>query len=129
MITLQPYQYVWFNEVARFFANEKNYEIDFWGYSMREAAMHAKERQGPADWVISPDGFNPSHLARIFLTERFSTDAAPVAPGTTYLLVSSTRTNTQPPKECDSVTTLRDGNCWPRALCIWHSSRDAANNQ
>jgi hypothetical protein len=104
MITLQPYQYVWFNEVARFFANEKNYETDFWGYSMREAAAHARGLQGPTDWVISPNyPGNPSHLARIFITERFSTDAAPVAPGTTYLLVRSTRANTQPPKECDSV--------------------------
>ena len=104
MITLQPYQYVWFNEVARFFANEKNYETDFWGYSMREAAAHARGLQGPTDWVISPNyPSNPRHLAEIFLTERFSTDTAPVAPGATYLLVSSTRANTQPPKECDGV--------------------------
>jgi hypothetical protein len=51
VITLQPYQYVWFNEVARFFVNEKNYETDFWGYSMREAAVHARGLQGPTDWL------------------------------------------------------------------------------
>jgi hypothetical protein len=101
MITLQPYQYVWFNEAARFFANEKNYETDFWGYSMREASIHAREQQGPTNWVISSSDLG--HLARIFITERFSTDAAPVAAGTTYLLVGLTRTNRQPPKECDSV--------------------------
>ena len=84
MITLQPYQYVWFNEVARFFANEKNYEIDFWGYSMREATIHARDRQGPTNWIISPRYLgNPSHLAQIFLTERFSTDAESVLPGAT----------------------------------------------
>jgi hypothetical protein len=104
MITLQPYQYVWFNEAARFFANEKNYETDFWGYSMREAAAHARGLQGPTDWVISPNyPSNPKHLAKIFITERFSTNAAPVAPGATYFLVSLMRTNTHPPKECDSV--------------------------
>jgi hypothetical protein len=103
MITLQPCQYVWFNEAARFFTSEKNYETDFWGYSMREAAVHALGLQGPTDWVISSGRFSPSHLAKIFITERFSRDAAPVVPGTTYLLVSSTRTNTQPPNECDGV--------------------------
>jgi hypothetical protein len=104
MISLQPYQCVWFNEVARFFADEKNYETDFWGYSMREAAVHARGLQSQTDWVISPNyPGNPGHLAKIFLTERFSTDAAPVLPGATYFLVSSTRMNTQPPKECDSV--------------------------
>jgi hypothetical protein len=103
MVTLQPYQYVWFNEAARFFANEKNYETDFWGYSVREAAAHARDRQGPTDWIISPRFGNPSHLAQTFLSERFSTDTASVLPGTTYLLVSITRANTQPPKECYNV--------------------------
>jgi hypothetical protein len=102
MITLQPH--AWVNEVARFCANEKNYETDFWGYSMREAAANARGLQGPTDWVISPNyPSNPRHLTRIFLTKRFLTDAAPVAPSTAYLLLSSMRTNTHPPNECDSV--------------------------
>ena len=41
-VTLQPYGYVWFNEWARFFANETNYDTDYWGYSLREAATLAK---------------------------------------------------------------------------------------
>jgi hypothetical protein len=46
---------------------------------------------------------NPRHLAKIFLTERFSTDAESVLPGATYFIVSLTRMNTQPPKECGGV--------------------------
>jgi hypothetical protein len=100
---LQPYQYVWFNEVGRFFASEKNYETDYWGYSMRQAAIHARYLQGPLEWVVSPKPNNPSHLVKIFITERFSTDLESVPLGATYLLVSSTRMNRQPSDGCDRV--------------------------
>jgi hypothetical protein len=105
-LRLQPYQYVWFNEVARFFASERNFETDYWGYSMRQAAIRARDRQGPTDWVVSPNysyPLNPSHLARIFIPERFSTNVGSVPLGATYLLVSITRMNSQPPEQCDNV--------------------------
>ncbi len=103
-ISLQPYEYVWFNEAARFFASEKNYETDYWGYSLRQAAARARELQGPTDWVVSPDDDpNPSDLVKPFFTERFSTEVASVPRGATYFLVSITRMNTQPPKQCNNV--------------------------
>jgi hypothetical protein len=103
-MSLHPYEYVWFNEVARFFASEKNYETDYWGYSMREAAIRARDLQGPMDWVVCPrERPSACHLAKIFLNERFSTDLASVPIGATYLLVSITRANTQPPHECDNI--------------------------
>jgi hypothetical protein len=103
-MSLQPYQYIWFNEPARFFASEKNYETDYWGYSMRQAAIRARELQGPMDWVVSLKyHLNPSHLVKIFIPERFSTDLVSVPQRATYFLVSSTRQNTQPPNECDNI--------------------------
>ena len=101
---LQPYQYVWFNEPARFFASEKNYETDYWGYSMRQVAIRARDLQGPTDWVVSPKyHLNPSHLVRIFISERFSRELSSVPLGATYFLVSSTRQNAQAPKECGNA--------------------------
>ena len=101
---LQPYQYVWFNEAARFFASEKNFETDYWGYSLREAVARARSLQGPTDWIVSPSGdLNPGHLARIFATERFGKQAALVPPGAPYFFVRTTRTNWQPPEHCDQV--------------------------
>ena len=103
-ISLQPYEYVWFNEAAVFFASEKNYETDYWGYSLRQAAARARELQGPTDWVVSPDDdANPGELVEPLITERFSTEVESVPRGATYFLVSITRMNTQPPKECDNV--------------------------
>lgn len=103
-VALQPYQYVWFNEVARFVASEENFETDFWGFSMRQAALHARELQDPDDWVVSPKrNSNPAHLAGLVIAARFSTDVASVPPGATYFLVSLTRRNTKPPEQCVRV--------------------------
>jgi hypothetical protein len=89
--SLHPYQFVWFNEAARFFASERNYETDYWGYFMREAAIRARELQGPMDLLVSTyEHANPSHLiTRIFTAERFSGMSEMLPPGTSYLLVTS----------------------------------------
>jgi hypothetical protein len=101
MITLQPYQYIWFNEPARLFASEKNYETDYWGYSMRQAALHAKALQGPMDWVVSP-----REIPKLLITDRFLTDRNLVPAGAAYLLVGITRVNNKPPKECEEVYNI-----------------------
>ena len=103
---IQPYQYVWFNEPARFFASEKNFETDYWGYSLREAAAHARGLQGPTDWIVSPGDGNAGHLVRIFAPERFAKEPETVPPGTTYFFVSTTRTNKQVPEHCDEVWSV-----------------------
>lgn len=103
-LKLQPYQYVWFNEPARFFASEKNFETDYWGYSLREATAVANNERGSGDWIISqPGDANPSHLVGIYAKERFAQSAGSVPPGATYYAVSVTRMNRQPPKQCSKV--------------------------
>jgi hypothetical protein len=102
--TVQPYQYVWFNEAGRFYASEKNFETDYWGYSLREAVAHARTLQGPKDWIVAPTSdMNPSHLIEIFATERFSRDMERVPPGATYFVVKTTRTDSQAPADCGEV--------------------------
>ena len=103
-LTLQPYQYVWFNEAARFFASEKNFETDYWGFSLREAVARARGLQGSTDWIVGPTtDLNPGHLVRDFATDRFAADAGSVPPGATYFIVRITRMNKQPPEHCDEV--------------------------
>jgi hypothetical protein len=67
-VTLQPYGYVWFNEWARFFANETNYETDFWGYSLREAASLARALRGSNEWIV---GFQ-SNLIESLVPEHYA---------------------------------------------------------
>jgi hypothetical protein len=98
-ITLQPYGYVWFNEWARFFANETNYETDYWGYSLREAASLAKAQRGPNEWILG----NPSHLIGPFVPERYAHDPAALPQAGSYLRVESTRGNTRPPAGCTTI--------------------------
>lgn len=101
-LKLQPYQYVWFNEVARFFANETNFETDYWGYSLREAAKHARALQGPTDWIVAPArDFNPFHLVGLSVHDRFTTNADAVPPGDAYYVVKITRMNKPVPEHCD----------------------------
>lgn len=103
-LKLQPYQYVWFNEPARFFASEKNFETDYWGYSLREAVARARVLQGTADWIVGPaTDLNPSHLVRIYATERFAPDEKSVPAGAAYIVVRTTRMNKQPPQGCADV--------------------------
>ena len=104
LLRLQPYQYVWFNEAARFFATDTNFETDYWGYSLREATMMARGQRGTSDWIVStPGGANPTHLVGIYATERFTQNVGSVPPGATYYEVSVTRMNRQPPVRCGSV--------------------------
>lgn len=103
-LRLHPYQYVWFNEAARVFATEENYETDYWGYSLREATSLALNKRRSADWIVSQPGRgNPNHLVEIFAKERFVHSAGSVPPGATYYDVSVTRMNTKPPEHCSEV--------------------------
>jgi hypothetical protein len=103
-IALQPYQYVWFNEVGRFFASDRNFETDYWGFSLREATGQARALQGPADWIVgSPADVNPSHLVRIYAGERFTTEENSLPAGARYFYVRTTRMNKPPPHDCTNV--------------------------
>jgi hypothetical protein len=98
-VTLQPYEYIWFNEWARFFANETNYETDYWGYSLREAASLAKDLRGSNEWIV---GY-PRELVEPFVRERYASEVTALPEGSGYLWVRSTRRNLRPPPECTTV--------------------------
>jgi hypothetical protein len=102
-VALQPYGYVWFNEWARFFANETNYETDYWGYSLREAASLAQALRGSNEWIV---GY-PNSLVESFVPERYATDIATIPQGSSYLFVESyskyRRANERPPTGCKIV--------------------------
>jgi hypothetical protein len=61
-----PYQYVWFNEVARQFKVERYFEIDYWGAAGRGLASQLNiesKRVGPFNYVYGDMDF----LIRPFL--------------------------------------------------------------
>jgi hypothetical protein len=101
-VSLHPYGYIWFNEAARFFASDKNYETDYWAYSIREAAVRAKGLQGPTDWVVS----DKLELVKPILSERSAEDVHSVPFGNAYFFVNLTKGNAQPPQECEKVDYL-----------------------
>lgn len=61
-----PYQYIWFNEVARQFKVEKYFDTDYWGASGRELANQlavVSKRVGPMDCIYG----EPNDLIGMFL--------------------------------------------------------------
>ncbi|HEX4639600.1 MAG TPA: hypothetical protein VH170_08945 [Chthoniobacterales bacterium] len=65
-IQLNPYQYVYFNEVSRFFDVDRLFETDYWGISARE---HARQLAPKVRSLVNPDCFyaDPVWLYRPFL--------------------------------------------------------------
>ncbi|HQW20323.1 MAG TPA: hypothetical protein PLI90_06595 [Rhodocyclaceae bacterium] len=66
-----PYQYIWFNEVARQFKVEKYFEIDYWGASGRGLANQltvAVKRVGPVNCLYA----DPYLLTLPFLGKEFT---------------------------------------------------------
>jgi hypothetical protein len=86
--SLHPYEYTWFNECGRVYANERNYETDYWGFSLREATERANRERRPQEPLYG----NPSHLVQPFATPRAAVAQERDLPsGTSFILVMSTR--------------------------------------
>ena len=98
-LKLQPYGYVWFNELARFYANESNYDTDYWGYSLKEAANLGKDNRRPNEWIIG----HPHHLVAPFVPKPHTGKVERVPQGDSYLIVRYTRSNASAPSECEML--------------------------
>lgn len=94
-----PYQYIWFNEPARFFANEENFETDYWGYSLKEASRHARRYDDQKMPIV---GWPPHLVASYFPSGRRIVDKehASALEGGPYLMIALTRQIISPPKNC-----------------------------
>ena len=44
-VKIYPYQYVWFNTPARFLDLSKNFELDYWGLSGKDLAIHISKQK------------------------------------------------------------------------------------
>jgi len=65
-VRLSPYQYVYFNEITRFFEVDRLFETDYWGISARE---HARRLQVSAPFVGSDCLYaDPPWLYRPFMS-------------------------------------------------------------
>jgi len=67
-VKMYPYQYVWFNEVARFSNINQNFETDWWGSSLRRLAR--KVNQNATDFSKTQCIYaDPAHLMGPFLNK------------------------------------------------------------
>jgi hypothetical protein len=97
VVRLQPYSYVWFNEPTRLFASHKNYETDYWGFSLKEATKDAQMLIGPMDFVVG----EPAHLVAPFNhVGKMARTVADVPLGASYIQISYTRTGTTAGGDC-----------------------------
>ena len=67
-VSLFPYQYTWYNEIARFGEIDGRYETDYWGLSAREAAPIVERvvKEGaPVGCIVA----RPKQLYRYYLPE------------------------------------------------------------
>jgi len=101
-VRLQPYGYVWFNEFARFYANESNYETDHWGFSLKEAADIGKDHRKPDEWVVG----KPYHLVAPFVAEPHTRKLKVVPEDENYLLIAYTKNNNKPPARCKMLSQV-----------------------
>ena len=68
-IKMYPYQYVWFNEAARFSNINQNFETDWWGSSLRRLAR--KVNQNPKEFSKTQCIYaDPAHLMGPFLNKK-----------------------------------------------------------
>jgi hypothetical protein len=112
-VRLQPYGYVWFNELARFYANESNYETDYWGYSLREAANLGKVYRRPDEWIVG----RPHHLVEPFVAKPHTSKVEVVPQGSSYLFVGYTRSSARRPSGCKMLGQVtRDQILAPQSL-------------
>ncbi len=68
-IKMYPYQYVWFNEVARFTNINQNFETDWWGSSLRRLARKLNQNANEfsqAQCIYA----DPAHLMGPFLNKK-----------------------------------------------------------
>jgi len=87
-ITLQPYSYIWRNELARFWADDSVYEADYWGFSMHEATHKARPFISSDTYVVG----QPPHLVSIDKPSGILIDkAASVPKGAQYISIAVAR--------------------------------------
>ena len=68
-IKMYPYQYVWFNEIARFSDINRNFETDWWGSSLRRLAK--KVNQNAKEFSHTQCIYaDPAHLMGPFLNKK-----------------------------------------------------------
>lgn len=93
-----PYQYIWFNEIARQFKVEKYFAIDYWGASGRGLAAQlllVEKRVGPVNCIYA----EPDFLIRPFMGNNFAgcflpLDLRTLTSPRPYLTTSFSRTST-----------------------------------
>jgi hypothetical protein len=104
-ITLFPYNYVYFNEYGRKFATPEQFDLEYWGFSLREAS-HRVNAITCKDETASKiyHSANPSHLANPFMKCSKPTNVrTKLEAGEVKYVLSYTRTNKRPPKACELV--------------------------
>ena len=106
-IKIFPYQYVWFNEPARFFNLSDNYETDYWGSSGRRLANWIN-RQNYEDICVYS---SPFHLYAPFLDKEKTTCSEILngeiytTPNRPFLIARYRRGKFDPPEGCEIVYT------------------------
>lgn len=104
-IRLFPFNYVYFNEPSRFFVTEKTFDTDYWGYSLREAAIPLADagRNVAAEAPILYTAW-PQHLIEPFA----GPNTRPIPPetldeGVPHYQISLTRGGAEPSASCGHI--------------------------
>ncbi|MEO1101667.1 MAG: hypothetical protein AAFW65_07460 [Pseudomonadota bacterium] len=104
-LRLFPFNYVYFNEPARFFVSEETFDTDYWGYSLREAAGPLRDAADTAS-SETPVIYTawPGHLVTPFAGENTQLVRKENIPsGSTYYEISLTRGAKSPAPACGDV--------------------------
>lgn len=103
-VALYPHNYVYFNLLGRQIAAPEAFDLDYWGFSLKEASRRTEhlDVEELDVWVG-----NPGHLVTPFMPKTVSmVDATSIPAGEEYLMISYTRTMTRPPANCTRLASI-----------------------
>jgi hypothetical protein len=109
-ITLFPYNYVYFNEAARNYARPEKFDLDYWGFSLKEATYKLNDQVS----VQSEERYNysaapaPAHLVAPYADAKLRlVRSQALSAVKDYYQVSFTRGNTRPAANCRAVAKVQ----------------------
>jgi hypothetical protein len=122
-VRMFPYNYSYFNLVARRDIDELRYDTDYWGFSGREVVAMARQK----DAIVRPVVGDPEHLFAVgfrrpssVLSRRELAEAAHRGPYTVFRI---SRGGQHPAEECETVAKVTRTLLWGKPLLLSFGER------
>lgn len=104
-VYLYPFNYVYFNEFSREKAKPDQYELDYWGFSLRQAAGRMTAHNRFPDQPLYFEA-HPAHLVAPFVESPFIRKDTYYEEGSPYYYIGYTRGNRRMRTGCSQIAKI-----------------------